>query len=780
VRALAAAPRRGAVVGRLVAAAAALSVAGCATAERAPELQRFEFRHVVMAIEARLVLYARDEATAGAAARAAFGELDALDARFSDYRDDSELRQLGARSEGGPVTVVPDSQLMGAVLSLAHDFKLQTDGAFDISVGPLTSLWRAARSAGAPPSPQAIAEARERVGHWSYTVLPEFVAGRRVTLGAGTRFDVGGIAKGYALGWALGACARDGAPAALLELGGDLAAGDPPPHAAGWNVQVPGSSGRAPRRLCVARCAVAVSGDAEQFLDAQGVRYSHVVDPRTGWAVSSGRQALAIVPLPEGGLPAWAAAGAKADALATSACLVEPSRVPALGRHFGATSLVVDDPAFTSLFDGATLAGWTPRGGHYDGDAVWTVEDGCLTGRTGPGDAGGLLYTATPHTSFEFQCECRLEYPFDSGVFVRMAPDGRGAQLTLDDRPDGEVGGLYSDGWIEHARPEAAQAWRRGEWNHVFVRCTGFDLRLEAWINGVPVMDRVVPQDFGADGQPVFAPRGLVGLQVHGGGLEGAGHKVQVRNIAVRDLPVLGEAWAQDRALAPPERAARAAAREAEGWRDLLGPSADGQPLAAWQAVDGEDDPHAPADYRVVDGVLEIPSAPPAGYLRTREDFGDFTLRLKFQPARMANSGLFLRGRRESVAADGARVSGGNPAYSGCEIQMLDDWNWEAVTGSTLQNWQFTGSLYGAVAPAQAGLLAPIGDWNLLEVLARGSRLACALNGQTVFDVDTAALAVEPPFAARARTGFIGLQRYAAPDVEGDVAVRVREMFVKP
>jgi len=180
----------------------------------------------------------------------------------------------------------------------------------------------------------------------------------------------------------------------------------------------------------------------------------------------------------------------------------------------------------------------------------------------------------------------------------------------------------------------------------------------------------------------------------------------------------------------------------------------------------------------VKDGVLSIPSSQPAGYLRTKADFRDFDLRFDFRQARMSNSGLFLRGRRESVGADGARVSGGNPAYSGCEIQLLDDRNWEAVTQTQLHDWQFTGSLYGAVPPCAKGLLRPIGEWNTLEVLARGSRLACALNGQTLWDVDTAHVEADPPFAQRAAAGFLGLQRYAAPDVQGAEALGVRDMWV--
>ncbi len=207
-----------------------------------------------------------------------------------------------------------------------------------------------------------------------------------------------------------------------------------------------------------------------------------------------------------------------------------------------------------------------------------------------------------------------------------------------------------------------------------------------------------------------------------------------------------------------------------DGWRQLLAPGApDGWP-AGWQAVDGADGaPRTPDDYRLVDGVLHVPSSAPSGHLQTAADLRDFRLRFDFKLARMANGGLFLRAARD----------GSNPAYSGCEVQLLDDHNWERVTNSTLQPWQFTGSLYGAVPPAVPDALAPIGAWNTLEVLYVGTRLAVALNGHRLYDVDTTAVAAEPAFADRALAGFIGLQRYASPDVTGDTAVWIRDVRLK-
>ena len=384
------------------------------------------------------------------------------------------------------------------------------------------------------------------------------------------------------------------------------------------------------------------------------------------------------------------------------------------------------------LFDGRTMAGWTVRGGPYDGDARWTVEDGALVGRRGPGGAGGLLYTEKEYRNFELELEARVPWPFDSGIFVRMRPGARGAQVTLDVRPGGEVGGIYADGWWLH-NPAGLAAFRRDEWNRFRVRCVGDPMHVQAWMNGEPLVDYRFP-----DAAEGLAPAGRIGLQVHGGGDEHAA--VRFRDVRVRVLPDDAGRYFEEGALTEEGRAA--------GWRPL-------------------DLEEPPSGFRVRDGVLELRVEGDAPFIATKSDHKDFHLRLEFKTARMANSGVFLRAARD----------GANPAFSGCEIQILDDFNWESATGTTLRPWQFTGSLYGAVPPG-AEALRPLGEWNALEVLYLGARLNVALNGRVLYDVDTLALDVEPPFAARAKAGFIGIQRHAGA-VEGEAYAWFRRLFVR-
>lgn len=199
-------------------------------------------------------------------------------------------------------------------------------------------------------------------------------------------------------------------------------------------------------------------------------------------------------------------------------------------------------------------------------------------------------------------------------------------------------------------------------------------------------------------------------------------------------------------------------ARPGSGWEPLL---AD-EGLEGWEQVGG-----APEGAVVEGGVLAFTTAGGGGYLRTLEDFRDLRLRLDFKLGRMANSGVFLRGDR----------AGGDPAYTGCEVQLLDDFNWERVTGTTLEPYQFTGGLYGSVAPGTKALRA-LGQWNTLVLEYRGTHLRVELNGELLYAVDTLEVPGKP-FAERAPEGFIGLQRHAPERVGPEPWAWFRNVFVQ-
>lgn len=402
------------------------------------------------------------------------------------------------------------------------------------------------------------------------------------------------------------------------------------------------------------------------------------------------------------------------------------------------------------VFDGAGLEGWVTKGGRYDGHARWVVEDGAITGRQNEKLEGGLIYTEQAYRNFIVTLETRIDYPFDSGIFLRMSPRGKGAQVTLDYRPTGEVAGIYSDGWLMHNK-FAKQKWKRDEWNRFTVRCVGRDMHITVWMNGELVTDYYLPE--GSEG---YAPTGLIGLQVHGGEHVPLETAARFRNIHVMELPEFDEAMfdADQRGqLTPTDRGS------AHGWRPLF----NGRDLTGWE-------PHPSAEhYRANDGILIFPSTKGGGEIRTSADYRDFDLRLDFKISKMANSGVFLRATRD----------GKNPAYSGCEIQILDDFNWETVTGSKLQPYQLTGGLYGSVPRGDDTAHLPLGRWNTYEITYHGSRLRAVLNGKLLYDVDTFEVPGKPPFRERAREGFIGLQRHAPDNVEGDAYAWFRNLYIR-
>lgn len=253
---------------------------------------RFEFSQPHMGTTVRVVLYSRDEPAARGAADAAFARIAELDRTLSDYRADSEL----SRATRGPVDQpIPIGRDLLAVLQAAQDLAVRSDGAFDITVGPLSRLWRRARRQVELPAAEELAAARAVTG---YRLLSVDSRARTVTIAkTGMALDPGGIAKGYAADAALAILRRSGHGSALVAVGGDIAAGVAPPGAQGWDVAITGlePGGLAPSSpLTVAGTGVSTSGDAEQWVEIDGRRYSHIVDPRTGIGLT-GRRTVTVV-----------------------------------------------------------------------------------------------------------------------------------------------------------------------------------------------------------------------------------------------------------------------------------------------------------------------------------------------------------------------------------------------------------------------------------------------------------------------------------------------------
>ena len=276
----------------------------------------------------RIVLYADTRTSGDAAAQRAFERIAVIDAQLSDYRPDSELSQVTAEAVRHPVAVSPD---LLRLLERAQQLARASDGAFDITVGPLTRLWRRARRQVALPSAADLAAARAVTGYRLLHVDPS--AGTVEVDRPGMRLDPGGIAKGYAADAALQVLHANGLRHALVAAGGDLALGAPPPGAAGWEVVLAGleSGGTAPDSpLRLAQAGVSTSGDAEQWVEIGGVRYSHIVDPRTGIGVTGHTSVTVVAP-----------DATTSDMLATAASVLGPEEGRRLIDRWPGTSALI-------------------------------------------------------------------------------------------------------------------------------------------------------------------------------------------------------------------------------------------------------------------------------------------------------------------------------------------------------------------------------------------------------------------------------------------------------
>lgn len=265
-----------------------------------------------------ITLYANSEPEAASACTQAFQYIASIDDMLSDYRENSEAMRVfrGAPGEWHPVS--PD---LAAILAGCQTMHEKTDGAFDPTLGPLTQLWRATRHSQELPDPQTLEAARARSGMHHLEIDP---ARRLIRFDrAGMRPDFGAVGKGLAADGAMVVLGASGHPVSLIDFGGDLLAGDPPPGSpAGWRVEIRDGLDQ-PYTLNLANMALATSGDLEQFVEIQGIRYSHIIDPHTGLGLTERRAATVV-----------AQSAALADALASAACVLGPDAIADLEREF--------------------------------------------------------------------------------------------------------------------------------------------------------------------------------------------------------------------------------------------------------------------------------------------------------------------------------------------------------------------------------------------------------------------------------------------------------------
>lgn len=264
-------------------------------AERLP-LHRYEYNFVAMGMKYLIVVYAPDQTTAASALEEAEASVHRLDRIMSDYNTESELSQLCEHAKPGqPVKLSP---VLYEVLDHSLELSRQTNGAFDITVGPVITLWRTARRTKKLPAAETLAQAKSRVG-WEAVKLDAMNRTAELTR-EGVELDLGGIAAGFACDKVLAILRAHGLPRALIEASGDILVGDPPPDREGWKITVTGLAGGTQdvgaRTITLSNASVTTSGDARQFVEINGQRFSHIVDPKTGLGLSRRSSTTVIAP----------------------------------------------------------------------------------------------------------------------------------------------------------------------------------------------------------------------------------------------------------------------------------------------------------------------------------------------------------------------------------------------------------------------------------------------------------------------------------------------------
>jgi thiamine biosynthesis lipoprotein len=276
-------------------------------------LHRHEASRMSMACLYTIEMYGPDADALPRIANEALDEVDRIDRLMSNYKPDSALSRINAGAARHPVRV--DRELF-EFLVMATAYNRDSDGAFDITVGPLMKALGFFLAEGRMPSASELAAARRLVGRRHVTLNRDH--GTIAFDTEGVELDLGGIAKGYAVDRAVGVLKERKIAAALVSAGGSTIYGlGAPPAGAGWNVQIedPLQAGKVATSVQLKDRAISVAGTSEKFFEAGGVRYSHIMDPRTGSPVQ-GVLSVAVL----------TSSGTAADALDDAFFVLGPER----------------------------------------------------------------------------------------------------------------------------------------------------------------------------------------------------------------------------------------------------------------------------------------------------------------------------------------------------------------------------------------------------------------------------------------------------------------------
>ena len=276
-----------------------------------------------------IIFYAQDSVIANKQARACFKLVDSLNHIFSNYDSSSELTRI---NNNAGITKNMASPFMWELLLESKRAYTKSHGAYNIAMGPLTHLWRIARRLKQFPTATQI---KNNLLLSDFNKIQINAQDHSIYLSAkGMQLDFGGIGKGYIAQKIVDFLNTQGIPESLVDAGGDIVLGNAPPNKKGWTVgvnQPEQAENLLPEKLQLHNLSVATSGDVYQFIEHNGKKHSHIINPATGYGVTSLRNVTVI-----------ANDGALADWLATACSILPIHQAKKLANAMHAELLITE------------------------------------------------------------------------------------------------------------------------------------------------------------------------------------------------------------------------------------------------------------------------------------------------------------------------------------------------------------------------------------------------------------------------------------------------------
>ena len=304
------------------------------------QMSRFSFTESKMGAPFTIIFYSNDSIQAASIAKRCFALVDSFNFIFSDYIDSSELSKLSKSAGLNSLPVSLSPAMYDILIQSKKAFEL-SEGAFDITMGPLSKLWRKARRQHQFPADSTVKRIRNLIG-FDKLVFDTLQKTIRLTQ-EGMQLDLGGIAQGYVAQKVINFLHSQGVNNALVNASGDIVVSGAPINKDGWvvGVNIPEKTAELlNQKLLLKNRAITTSGDAYQYIEKDGIRYSHIINPASGYGVTFQRNVTVI-----------AADGTTADWLATACSILSLKKAKKLAFLLGAEVLIAEIKRGRLLFN---------------------------------------------------------------------------------------------------------------------------------------------------------------------------------------------------------------------------------------------------------------------------------------------------------------------------------------------------------------------------------------------------------------------------------------------